>query len=112
MIISCSSVIGCHDNDISFVPTVLHKIENDFFIQVPFSDCVILTCTKAKHDTNAVFLLFVNKNGKKALNNYKLKYGIDMTWVWKYLYYKTLKMAFSYKSIFEIVFFHLYQCEK
>ena len=75
------------------------------FLQGPFSDCVLLTCTKGKNDTNAVFLLFEVADGKEALYNYKLKDGMDMTWVWKYLYYKTLKMAFSYKSLLRLCLF-------
>ena len=107
MIISCSPVIACHNNGISFEVTVLHNIEIGFFIQVPFSDCVLLTFTKGKNDTNAVFLLFGVVDVKEALYNYRWKDGIDMTWFWKYLYYKTLKMTFSYKSLFEIVSFSL-----
>ena len=108
MVISCSPVIGCHENIISFVATVLHKIEIGFFIQVPFWDCVLLTCTKGKNGTNAVLLLFEVADGKEALYNYRLKVGIDITWVWKYLHYKTLKLAFSYKSLLEIVSFFNY----
>ena len=81
--ICCSPVVGWNDNDISFEVAVLDNIEIGFFIQVPFSDCVLLTCTKAKNDTNAVFLLFEVADGKEALYNYKLKGGIDMTWVGK-----------------------------
>ena len=53
------------------------------------------------------FLLFQVADGKEALYNYKFKDGMDMAWVWRYLYYKTLKMAFSYKSLFELVSFSL-----
>ena len=52
--IYCSPGIGWHDNDISFEVAVLHNIEIDFFIQVPFSDGVLLTCSKSTNDTNAM----------------------------------------------------------
>ena len=82
---------------------VLQNIENGFFIQVPFSDCVFFIYTNVKMTPMLCFLLFQVADGKEALYNYKFKDGMDMAWVWRYLYYKTLKMAFSYKSLFEIV---------
>ena len=51
---SCSPGIGWHDNDISFVVAVSHNVEIGFFIQVPFTVCVHLNCTKCKNDTNAM----------------------------------------------------------
>ena len=53
------------------------------------------------------FLLFEIADGKEALYNYKLKDGMDMALVWRQLYCKRLRMAFSYKSIFEIMSFSL-----
>ena len=67
---------------------------------------MLLTCTKGKKGTNALFLLFEVANGKEVLYNYKLKDGIDITWVWKYLHYKTLRMAFFIQVPFrDCVFF-------
>ena len=38
MIISCSPIIGCYDNDIRFAVPILHKIEIGFF-ESPGSIC-------------------------------------------------------------------------
>ena len=52
--------------------TVLQNIENGFFIQVPFGDCVSFTHANVKNDTNAVLLLFEVEGGKETLYNYHL----------------------------------------
>ena len=81
--IYCSPGIGWHDNDISFEVAVSHNIEIGFFMQVPFSDFGLLTCTKGKNDTKMLcFLLFEAADGKEALYNYKLKDGKDRPCVW------------------------------
>ena len=81
--------------------TVLQNIENGLFIQSHFWVCVFFTYTNMKNDSNTVLLLFEVEDGKEILYNYQLINGMSMLLISRQLHYRTLKMDFSYKSIFQ-----------